>query len=430
MKYIEITRKITFTQKIACLDPETTIDILTDEYRSRKITTKVNYASILRDFWLYTAQLGVNGLTKDVSPRLAIYWMRARCRRIGNCNSESSWSAALSWQITSLGGTPLYYTDKYYRKAHGNMVKLWTTPRKLRKPIQLKWLIAYARSLGVTPDTWWTCPLEHLTTIFMLVLLFFSMSRPAEMLYTNSTENPDWETIITGLKWSNIEPKNSHKNYKRRYLKILIRWFKNQEYRCEPKWIFMGTPSCSKPHCKCHILNYYEMFFVIKQRRCQEYKLLQNLNSQNMNVQQKRLHKKRIANLGTQPHDYIFVGKNGSVWKPYQLTGIISNMIETLNIPDPTAYSNYSIRIGATSLAYQQRIDLLKMVRYVIWSTKALPHVSARYINFTIPELRIIPFEMIHGANNKGQKCIDNSYQPLKTFDLTNQKIKAALFKA
>ncbi len=255
------------------------------------------------------------------------------------------------------------------------------------------------------------------------------MSRPAEMVHTNSTENPDWETIITGLKWSDIQSKNMNKNYSKRYLQILIRWYKNQEFSCEPKWLFMSTPTCTKTDCKCHILNFYEMFFILKQRRLQYHTNLKNQQQRCVSVQQKRLYTKRLNNLGTAPNDFIFVGKNGSIWRPSKLTEIVSDMIDQLNIPDPTAYSNYSIRIGATSLGYQQGIDLLKMIRYVIWSVNALPHVSARYINFTIAELRIIPFEMIHGANKKGQKCVDKSDQPLKTFDLTNQKIKAVLFK-
>ncbi len=56
----------------------------------------------------------------------------------------------------------------------------------------------------------------------------------------------------------------------------------------------------------------------------------------------------------------LYLLENGSIWTPSKLTEIVTDMIDQLNIPDPTAYSNYSIRIGATSLGYQQGIDILK----------------------------------------------------------------------
>ncbi len=111
------------------------------------------------------------------------------------------------------------------------------------------------------------------------------------------------------MTWSDIQSKNTNKNYARRYLQILVRWYKNQEFRYEPNWLFISTPTCTKTDCKCHILNFYEMFFILQQRRPQNYTQLKNQQHRFMSVQQKRLNTKRLNNLGTAPNDFIFVGK-------------------------------------------------------------------------------------------------------------------------
>ncbi len=139
------------------------------------------------------------------------------------------------------------------------MIDLWTIPVKIRKPLKIHWIAQFLVNLNITPDTWWTCDLETLTIAFLLLIAFFGIVRPAEILFSDSTENKEWETISTGLKWSDITPKNTNKNYHRQYLQLYIRWYKNQEFRTEPKLLNMGPPTCNHKDCKCHILNFYDI---------------------------------------------------------------------------------------------------------------------------------------------------------------------------
>ncbi len=66
----------------------------------------------------------------------------------------------------------------------------------------------------------------------------------------------------------------------------------------------------------------------------------------------------------------------------------------------------YSTKIGALSLGRKQQIDILKIIKYVIWSIKNVPHVSARYRRFKRKQLQTIPFEMIHGTDKQGKKLL------------------------
>ncbi len=82
--------------------------------------------------------------------------------------------------------------------------------------------------------------------------------------------------------------------------------------------------------------------------------------------------------------------------------------------------SGYSTRLGAVSLCRKQEIDILKVIRYVVWSVNSLPHISTRYMKFTIDDLKILPFEMIHGKNVPGKNFPSSTvgpYPPVSTRD-------------
>ena len=104
-----------------------------------------------------------------------------------------------------------------------------------------------------------------------------------------------------------------------------------------------------------------------------------------------------MKNLDVKSNIYGFVCLNGAIWKPSKITDLMRDFIK-LNKLNTLDYAPYSIRIGATSLCNQQEIDLLKLLKYVAYSISNLPHVQNRYIEFTLQELRIIPFEMLHGT--------------------------------
>ena len=81
------------------------------------------------------------------------------------------------------------------------MVKLYKKPRGVRLLILIKWIVHFLRSQNCTHTNWYKVPLNTLTESLLLVITFFSISRPAEILYTDETENSEWEIITTGLRW-------------------------------------------------------------------------------------------------------------------------------------------------------------------------------------------------------------------------------------
>ncbi len=232
---------------------------------------------------------------------------------------------------------------------------------------------------------------------------------------------------MDGFKLYTDNTENMDKTYNRRYKKILIHWYKNQEFRNEPKEIFIAPPICENKTCHCRILDYFQIYLIILQRRKA---LINKLKSDALysTKQKTKTFKKRLSNLDTNANNYIFVGSNGAIWRPSKLSLILKELISTLKIADPQFYPSYCIRIGSTSLCHLQEIDLLKLIRFVVWSVKDLPHVSNRYINFSIKQLRILPFEMIHGRNRPGKMNVDKSKGKLKTYNLWEGKLCEELF--
>jgi len=297
---------------------------------------------------------------------------------LGSCNSFKSWQSALVWWVEANDLQPQFKFHRFYRKIKTTMVKLYKRKRKLRKPINIYWIVGWLKSKNITPTTWDTIDLDLLTESLLILLLFFSMSRPSEITFTDNTENVAWEIITTGLQWGTMKFYTNDSNYRESYLLLTINWYKNQEFRGKPKLIYMAPPICNNKFCHCmNFLDFYGMAKMLKFRRS-------NLTNCSMN-------------LGVNNNNFVFVGKNGKIWRPSIFTRLTKDILRVNNVHDPENYAPYSFRIGSMSLAHQQEIDLLKVMRYVVWSIDNLPHVSNRYIRFSIQLLKTIPFELIHG---------------------------------
>ncbi len=104
--------------------------------------------------------------------------------------------------------------------------------------------------------------------------------------------------------------------------------------------------------------------------------------------------------------NHVFVGANGSIWGPPKVNEIVKELKRVLNLKKNL--KGYSTRIGAVSFCRKQQIDILKMIKYVIWSIKSVPHVSAKYMRYKRKHLQIVPFEMIHGADKAGKPIIND----------------------
>ncbi len=348
---------------------------------------------------------------------------------MGSCNSYKTWSAALSWWVNSCGEKPTYALNPVYKQVHDTMLKLYLKSRGLRLPILLIWIVKYLKHLNVTPSTWNSIPLEILTKALLLLLAFFAITRPSELLFTDSTENKMWEIITTGLRWSDITLHNMDKRYIYQYMKIKIHWFKNQEFRNEPKIIYMSPPICDDKSCHCQYMDFFAIYCILQKRRNLVHEQLHNKVNKISNKSRNKALLKQYRNLNVGPSDYIFVGTKGSIWRPSKLTDIINELVVVIGMKNSDKYTSYSLRIGATSLCNQQEIDILKLLKYVAWSINKLPHVSNRYVMFDPLELSMIPFEMIHGRNRPGAMNKNNSHKPLEIFNPWDGKSCEVLFK-
>ena len=182
----------------------------------------------------------------------------------------------------------------------------------------------------------------------------------------------------------------------------------------------MQSPLCTRTQCVCQYYDYIRILRILKQKRNILVHKLEKLKRFQGYLSEKDA--KQLLNLDTEKENYIFVGANGKIWTPHSARQLHSNYLRILGIKKPRSYPLYTFRIGAMSRINQQRVDLLKALRYVAWAITNLPHVSNRYINFTSEELRTIPFELIHGGLDKHGVSHDRSHTALKTFDLANAK--------
>eukprot|EP01083_Nonionella_stella_P292670 995400_1 len=298
---------------------------------------------------------------RSVSPSVAIFWQYARAQRLGNCNSYTSWGAALKWFFREVSGEePTFDKDPFYLRVKSQMTKLYLKRRKLRLPLLLRWIVQYLDGKGVSPSTWNTVDLDTLMESLLLLLLFFSISRPSELVFTDKTEDIELEIIRTGLRWSDVSFHNQNCAYTRQYMQLTIPWYKNQVFYGEPKLIYMAPPICTDTTHHCHKMDFFMMFQVYKRRRT------------------------ALWNLRPDGDAFVFVYSNGKIVRPTDLASLMKKFAKEIGMKNPNAYPSYSIRIGAVSLCAAQNIDPLKLLRYVIWSIKSLPHVAGGYVSYDI----------------------------------------------
>ncbi len=105
---------------------------------------------------------------------------------------------------------------------------------------------------------------------------------------------------------------------------------------------------------------------------------------------------------------------------------IVKDLKSVLNLKQNL--KGYSTRIGAVSLCRKQQIDILKIIKYVIWSIKTVPHVSAKYMRYKRKQLQIVPFEMIHGADKVGKPIINRRNGVLERASLWSEDLAEILF--
>ncbi len=324
---------------------------------------------------------------------------------------------------------PTYYFDDFYNIGYKTMKNLYTRDKIIeRLPIPICWLVNWLKKINITPNTWNICDLWTLKKVSLTLFVYFSISRPFEFTFTDKTINPLWEVITTGLKWGDINFINCA-NYISSYLHIIIHWYKNQQDRTTPKIIDMSPPICNKRNCDCQLLDFVRIFNILKSRCQTAYINLCHKAQQTPIFARSDIMKKRLQNWEVTQNNYVFVGKNGGIWPPNTLTKVVKEMVKILKIRNPQKYVGYSLKMGAMSTCHRQELDILKVIRFVAWSVKSVPHVSARYIAFERTDLQIIPHEMIHGRYRIGKRTINKRNGKLTAKPLWNNEVERIFFE-
>ncbi len=346
--------------------------------------TKTHYVSAFRQWAAYCLSMDEYPLDTPINPELAAYWIADRTQQSGNIKSFCNWQSMLTWLHDLKRCDPIYKYDPFYKTFVKALKKQYHNPSDTRLPFELDDIIKYTIYLKVKKSNILTVDLNTLLTIIIIQLYFFTMSRPSELLKSQSSKNK------LGLKFNDISHESSLNG---KFFKFIIKSYKNQQFRKQYKTVIIGDAYCNnvllnRHHkCFCKILNIYELLKVYFFRRK---KLALSINNNSI-LKQKLL---------LSPNNNVFVWKNGTVVTTSHLSKIVKTMVITLKIPNPKRYAPYSLRIGGTTLASINAIPYSKILRYVGWSDNHLPSVSFRYMRYKLDDFRIMINEMIHGVSS------------------------------
>ena len=406
VRYVEFATN-RFETQYALPIPHVTKDIKKHFHRRNVFATKANYVSCIKDYIGFCLEHGLDPAGDAMTWQTVIYWFWDRAQRMPKgTNSICTWGAAASFWAGCFLKDPDYFQHPMYKKLKKILIDAYDQDRETRLPIPVRWLHAFNLSRGILPSTWHTCDLDLLMESLVLDLIFFTLSRPGEVVYCSKRNDEFLMVHASGLTWKDIQLLNDTNNPHLGCLRITIRHFKNQENRRVPKVLVVQAPMCGNKQHFCQTLDFVTKFKIYKQRRRRMQTTLLSAATPDA-----------AANLTVSADTMVFVRQSGARLTPAAISELVKTMARAVAGTD-RHYSGYSLRIGATSVCNQQRIDLVKVCRYVAWSVKALPHVIERYISFTAAELAMIPFEMCHGRNIPGKRCVDRSGGTLKVVNL------------
>lgn len=300
---------------------------------------------------------------------------------------------------------------------------------KAKQPILARHIWRFIRDdLKVIPGQLHKSSYDNVLKACVITLIFLTISRCMEVLWSDKTEDKSIREIITGLRWEDIHWSSAKGHHGKEVLSIKIRWFKNQEDRRIPKHIQILSPCCghSTKQCVCPYFDIFAYLRHIKQTRRNRFNNICPFRKSGKG----QLGSNQTKNLSVGPKDFIFVNARGTICKYRFISDLIKqlaafNKIDTSQFP----LTPHSLRIGATSLAHHQGIDPLKIMRYVEWKPSASPTMHAHYVRYTIEQLALVPFEMLHGTLQFGeptQNCIQHT--PV-TFELRAEVIRSELYE-
>lgn len=398
----------------------------------RTFDTKKNYATLILSYVQFCAESDTPPFhDQSLNADAVRYWMQTRIWILGSSNSHASWSAALSWLCKCNGfpfKPPLHQREPKYAFWYEMAKPAFQTKTAKKSPINSRHLIYYIKHrLKIDPRHLSRAKYDSLLKALALSMIFLTMSRCMEILYSDKTEDATIRKISTGVKWQHIRVSARPGFRTKEQLHIEIPWFKNQTDRDTPKRITMCCSTCtlSIEKCDCHYLAILPYLSELHNRRRNITKNPGKLRAKG----NKPFSEKAKTNLGIRGKDYVFVSERGSVLGYSFIYRTIKELKECCGLTNLLPkITPHSLRIGATSLAHHQGIDPLRVMRYVEWRPGKDPTMHARYVAYTVVQLSTIPYEILHGTLQFGEPTINYIHTDPETFILRDEVIRAALY--
>ena len=398
----------------------------------RVYATKKNYATIILDYFRLCLEYDVPPfIAESLNVEAVMYWMEYRIWMRGHCNSAPNWSAALSW-LCKCQGFP--FKPPLHQK-HPDFALYWENTKVAhakaidkKAPMLARHLWYFIKyHLRIDPTNLRAARYDDLIKALALSMIFLTMSRCTEILWSDKTEDPKIRIIHTGIKWAHISYRRRVGFRETHVLDIEVPWFKNQADRTVPKRIRTTSCRCDKPPqlCICAYFDLWPMIKEIRHRREHRVKRPDRIRTKGKG----RLSQHQLDRLDIRPENYMFVNERGTILG----YGFIYRLIQDVKKANKLCGKKpkivpYSLRVGATSLAHHQCIDPLRVMRYVEWLPGTDPTMHSRYVQYTEVQLSTVPYEMLHGTLQFGEPTTNYIMKDPETFVLRNQVIKAALY--
>ena len=396
------------------------------------ITTKRGYATLVISFLQYCEDNDEPAfIGKSINPWAAMFWMQWMAFMRGSSNSHKSWSASLTWLCAMLGAPsmpPLHQRHTDFALFWKRIKVAGRKKTKVKAQMQARHIWRYLRDcLKIDPDRLWLSSYDTLIEALLLVMMFLTMSRCTELLWSDKSDKV--RKIITGVRFKHVDIRIRSGFRTDKVMTIEVVWFKNQQDRTLPKKVWMVTPCCGHSVKKCvcpffAIMKLYEQIHTFRRNRMKNPKPFCN------GKKVSPLSAKAAENLDIGDDNFLFVNSRGTILGYsflYRLTRKVAAFNGLLN--DELKMSPYSIRIGATSLAHHQNIDALKMMRWVEWQPgTACPTMHAHYVRYTVQQLSLVPFELLHGTLQFGEPTRNYIRSDPEVFELRNEVIRVAVY--
>lgn len=378
--------------------------------------TKEHYCSQFRQWVRFCLDFELNPLQFPLSTEVIMFWIQDRFNARGNIKSFRQWTGMLHW-ISQLADAPmLWKSSPQFKLFRDSLYKQHEEGVDHRLPFTLKHIHKYTNSLWYPPYPSYPFQIsyDNLIRVCLANLYFFTMSRQCEILMS-----PSDNLRMRGIRINQYQRYTDLEN-KIPLIELSISNYKNAASRKIQKKIYISSTSCyhskQKPNgeeCECRKCNPYNLLLLLNKQRYHLCQKLIKLQKSVKSVKARKKLKKRIDSLSFKPDNHLFVWSNGKPVTTSDLSKISKDIVNANKIVDGRHYTSYSLRIGGTTLASQTGIDHPKILKYVGWSNSRLADCAQRYMRYSPSQLSTIPYEMIHGVQNKYRKSMDNKiYDP------------------